>query len=241
MLFKTKGSSAGAGSSDGAQQPLSAKDKAQIRRAQVRRAQIQHRQRKANYIKQLELDVGKLRDMISGAEQDVRILQMENEAIRLRLSGTVGLASALPGPAASSPPLTIQTLPASDISSSLPVSATTSLFSTDYNVPDMLVTLNFDDVVNYPCFQVSRSPPTSVSSWSSPAQSPQQQKAAVAAGVKDEPASPPAQLPSLPMSPGASADGVTGLTPAQADQAINFVLAYESVSTVTRTSPLLTQ
>lgn len=218
MLFKTKSSGAGAGSSDGNEQGLSAKDKAQVRRAQVRKAQIQHRQRKANYIKQLEMDVSKLRDMISGAEQDARILQMENETIRLRLSGSVGMASA--GPAAGGSPLTIQTLHASEVGS-LPLSATTSLFSADFNVPDMMVSLDFDDVVDYPCFQVARSP---ASSWSSPAHSPQQQKRAMLP-IKSEHVSPPPQLPSSPTSPGSSVDGVTGLTTAQADQAINFVLA----------------
>jgi hypothetical protein len=58
------------------------KDKAQVRRQQVRRAQTQHRQRKANYIKQLELDVCRHREMISAAERDILGLQRENDSIR---------------------------------------------------------------------------------------------------------------------------------------------------------------
>ncbi|UKZ77466.1 hypothetical protein TrVFT333_005187 [Trichoderma virens FT-333] len=59
-----------------------AKDKAQLRRAQVRKAQIQHRQRKANYVKQLELDVSQLRDLITQAQQETSQIRKENDSIR---------------------------------------------------------------------------------------------------------------------------------------------------------------
>ncbi|KAH6606528.1 hypothetical protein Trco_005681 [Trichoderma cornu-damae] len=59
-----------------------AKDKAQLRRAQVRKAQIQHRQRKANYVKQLELDVSQLRDLIAQAQQEAFQIRKENDTIR---------------------------------------------------------------------------------------------------------------------------------------------------------------
>ncbi|KAI1394140.1 uncharacterized protein F4822DRAFT_38373 [Hypoxylon trugodes] len=59
--------------------------KSQARRAQVRKAQIQHRQRKANYTKQLEMDVAELRDLIARAERDGMLLKGENEAIRRKL------------------------------------------------------------------------------------------------------------------------------------------------------------
>lgn len=59
-----------------------AKDKAQIRRAQVRKAQIQHRQRKANYVKQLELDVSQLRDLITQTQQETSQMLKENDTIR---------------------------------------------------------------------------------------------------------------------------------------------------------------
>ncbi|KJK78870.1 hypothetical protein H634G_05684, partial [Metarhizium anisopliae BRIP 53293] len=61
-------------SADAAEQPKPDKDKAQLRRAQVRRAQIQHRQRKANYIKQLEIDVSELRDLVSLTEKETAAL-----------------------------------------------------------------------------------------------------------------------------------------------------------------------
>lgn len=56
--------------------------KAQIRRAQVRRAQIEHRQRKANYVKQLEMDVSQLRELITQAQRDTHALKSENDDIR---------------------------------------------------------------------------------------------------------------------------------------------------------------
>ncbi|CAK7237121.1 hypothetical protein SEUCBS140593_009851 [Sporothrix eucalyptigena] len=68
-----------------APQQRTAKEKAQIRRAQVRRAQIQHRKRKADYMRQLELDIDMLRDLITNAEQDMRTIQKDNEAIRVQL------------------------------------------------------------------------------------------------------------------------------------------------------------
>ncbi|KAI0890411.1 uncharacterized protein GGS22DRAFT_150834 [Annulohypoxylon maeteangense] len=67
--------------------------KSKARRAQVRKAQIQHRERKANYTKQLEMDVVRLRDLIEQTEHQSSALRTENEAIRHRLS--LGSASAL--------------------------------------------------------------------------------------------------------------------------------------------------
>ena len=62
-----------------------AKEKAQVRRAQVRRAQIQHRKRKADYMRQLELDIDMLRDLITTTEQDMKNIQKDNEDIRMQL------------------------------------------------------------------------------------------------------------------------------------------------------------
>jgi hypothetical protein len=58
------------------------------RRAQVRKAQVQHRQRKANYVKQLEDRIAGIRDEIAQAEGQRQVLRGENEAIRARLSGS---------------------------------------------------------------------------------------------------------------------------------------------------------
>jgi len=56
--------------------------KAQVRRAQVRKAQIEHRQRKANYVKQLEMDISQLRELITQAQRDTHTLKSENDDIR---------------------------------------------------------------------------------------------------------------------------------------------------------------
>ncbi|KAK2009646.1 hypothetical protein LZ32DRAFT_409493 [Colletotrichum eremochloae] len=61
---------------------LTAAEKAKLRRQQVRKAQKQHRTRKANYIKQLELDVCQLRDMIAAAEKEVVAFRKQNEGMR---------------------------------------------------------------------------------------------------------------------------------------------------------------
>lgn len=59
--------------------------KHQSRRAQVRSAQIRHRQRKVHYQKQLELDIVEYRNLISKTETETAALIAENEAIRVRL------------------------------------------------------------------------------------------------------------------------------------------------------------
>ncbi|GKT83159.1 alanine racemase [Colletotrichum tofieldiae] len=61
---------------------LTTAEKTKLRRQQVRKAQIQHRTRKANYIKQLELDVCRFRDMIAAAEKEVLNFRRQNEGMR---------------------------------------------------------------------------------------------------------------------------------------------------------------
>src|SRR4051794_9542507 len=77
---------------DNGDKPQSDKERAQLRRAQVRRAQIQHRERKANYIKQLELDVSEIRDLIALSEKETAALFKENYLIREALEN-VGIAT----------------------------------------------------------------------------------------------------------------------------------------------------
>ncbi|KAK1600256.1 uncharacterized protein LY79DRAFT_698831 [Colletotrichum navitas] len=61
---------------------FTAAEKAKLRRQQVRKAQIQHRTRKANYIKQLELDVCHFRDMIAAAEKEVIAFRRQNGSMQ---------------------------------------------------------------------------------------------------------------------------------------------------------------
>lgn len=189
-----------------ANEALSAKEKAQLRRAQVRKAQIQHRQRKANYIKQLELDVVRIREMISQTERETAALRRENEAIRTRLKG----AAVAPGMVLvqvpqqlqqQQPLLQLQVQPPGppplqpyDHVNLAPPSATMELFS-DIDVSGMTVTLSVDETMGTPTYQIS----SSASSTSGRS----------AAG-----------------SPAASEGGAAtpGLTPEQENMAINFIL-----------------
>ncbi|KAB8291770.1 hypothetical protein EYC80_006565 [Monilinia laxa] len=60
----------------------------QHRRNQVRRAQIEHRKRKQNYVKHLEEDAIRLREMISATENESSTLMKENMAIKSTLSAS---------------------------------------------------------------------------------------------------------------------------------------------------------
>lgn len=86
----TKSLLAGAGESSPENQDALTKN--QVRRAQVRRAQIQHRQRKANYVKQLEMDISQLRELITQAQHDTTALKSENDDI-LAVLGQNGIPS----------------------------------------------------------------------------------------------------------------------------------------------------
>lgn len=54
----------------------------QRRREQVRQAQRRHRQHKAQHMKQLELDVSRLREMIDNGKNDIRNIQQQNFLLR---------------------------------------------------------------------------------------------------------------------------------------------------------------
>ncbi|KAI0018324.1 hypothetical protein F4780DRAFT_751655 [Xylariomycetidae sp. FL0641] len=103
--------------------------KAQARRAQVRKAQIQHRQRKANYTKELEMDVTRLRDRIQQAEQENMQFRRQNEAMRNLLARHNSSNS---------------------VSYSLPPTGTLA--------PSYDVSLEMSDFMYKPMFQVKRAP-----------------------------------------------------------------------------------
>ncbi|KAJ4297156.1 hypothetical protein N0V88_004074 [Collariella sp. IMI 366227] len=73
------------GTRSGSAETGTSQDKAQHRRAQVRKAQIQHRQRKVNYVKQLEADIAEVRAMIEAAEKETQVLMVENRSIKEKL------------------------------------------------------------------------------------------------------------------------------------------------------------
>ncbi|KXH39324.1 hypothetical protein CSIM01_13429 [Colletotrichum simmondsii] len=137
------------------------KEKAKLRRQQVRKAQIQHRTRKANYIKQLELDVCKFRDMIAAVEKEVLAFRRENKGMRGALTArgfavpsegakgesVVHSAAAPSGEESQLVAYQPQTL---DYDPYPPV----DLFA-DVNMGEVTVTMRKDDALGTPCFQIS--------------------------------------------------------------------------------------
>jgi hypothetical protein len=145
MLFKTRKTKSSTGEEHDALESQNPQDKAKARRAQVRKAQIEHRQRKANYVKQLEIDVARIRDMITAAQMETCRLQAENHAIRSRIAG----AAALPS----------QLLPPDQdmIAGALPAEFDMS-FLDDIQLDSnesLTMSLGMDAVMNLPVYQIS--------------------------------------------------------------------------------------
>ncbi|KAI0465794.1 hypothetical protein F4859DRAFT_499632 [Xylaria cf. heliscus] len=182
-----------------AQTEPSAEAKAKERRQQVRKAQRQHRQRKANYTKQLEMDITKLRDDIAKAEQEVEHLKNQNDAIRTQLVSGGGDQAALPM-AVDLPPV---------------LDTTEAAFST-YLAPNYTVSLDMSEYLGTPAYQIRRassSAPDSSTKTTSP-------WAAETVGGTT-PAS------TVGTSPEDVAAMEATLSEEQIDRAINFILAYE--------------
>jgi hypothetical protein len=187
---------------DGATSKPTAQEKAQIRRAQVRKAQIQHRQRKANYTRQLELDIAGIREMISTTEREIRAMSRENDAMRAQITGAVGrpfAAQSARDPSAS------PSAAGSDVEMTQFPTASTDLFA-DIDINDLdtfKISLEVDDMINAPVYQASSSP--SELSFGSPSTS-----------LSPQPG---------PFNEYATSPGLPDLPPEQTQQAINFILA----------------
>lgn len=152
MYLKTKLRNSGVGTQDAVSETST--DKAQLRRAQVRKAQTQHRQRKANYVKQLEMDVARIRDMIEDTERDTHKLLEENKAMRARIQQAVNNKST---------PLSLDQ--GVSLLKEMPEPGQLSN-DTRHRLqePDnVTVTLGFDEAINAPTFYIS-SPPASTHS-----------------------------------------------------------------------------
>ncbi|KAJ2891108.1 hypothetical protein MKZ38_000917 [Zalerion maritima] len=243
---KTQGAS---GSGVGSILPeQAAKEKAQARRAQVRKAQIQHRQRKAYYVKQLELDIVHIREMIAEAEKESKHLRNENASIRQKLTvatnpspnttappghpmqqhstspagtGFLSVGGSASGSAGASPVFT----PGGSMQ--LPPSATTTSFFSDPGLDDLSFSLQMDEAMNYPCFRYTRSgsSPDSgggMGGWGGSSGGVPSPPQAPAAG------SPPQHQHQQSSEGGAVVPGID-LNPEQTDLAINFILALEHI------------
>ncbi|KAI2618896.1 hypothetical protein GGR54DRAFT_640438 [Hypoxylon sp. NC1633] len=197
---------AGPSSNDGQQEhsdPGNQSGKAQARRAQVRKAQIQHRQRKANYTKQLEMDVAKWRDLIEEAERESQALRRENDAIRRCFHIKDAAPDLQPKPQPSVPPAGYsETATAAVAASGVAPDYTVSLLSTS-------------ESTNSPLFQVQRTSTPSSLSWSSHSRVPSSHEFPEASGSQGT-------------DPITSLAGLR-LSEAQTDYAINFILGLEHV------------
>ncbi|KAI1120918.1 hypothetical protein F5Y10DRAFT_257420 [Nemania abortiva] len=186
----------------------SAEAKAKERRQQVRKAQRQHRQRKANYTKQLEMDITKLRDDIARVEKEVASLKNKNGAMRDQLAGPV--AATVPQPAV-------------DFSAGM-------AFSTAL-APDYTVFLDLPDYSGTPTYQVRRnSPPSalelelSLPDWSA---SDKAGGSSYAGDTLSSGVTPTSTLGGNGFEDLAALE--TLLSEEQTDQAVNFILALEHV------------
>ncbi|KAI1156094.1 hypothetical protein F4825DRAFT_446831 [Nemania diffusa] len=194
------GQSSGLGENEGQTEP-STEAKAKERRQQVRKAQRQHRQRKANYTKQLEMDVTKLRDDIAKVEQEVESLRSQNGAMRSQLAVAVPTTAAAPPPA---PPQAVD--------------PTGMAFSTAL-APDYTVFLDVPENAGTPVYQVRRAAPSvSLADWSS-----SRATSSYAAETLSS------FSPTSVLGPGLEDPAVVeaALSPEQTDEAINFILGLE--------------
>ncbi|KAH7034937.1 uncharacterized protein B0I36DRAFT_85835 [Microdochium trichocladiopsis] len=208
--------------------------KAQARRAQVRRAQIQHRQRKADYTKQLEMETAKYRDLVGQTQRETYALEAENTAMRKMLLDKLGYLppEALPSSSSSD---SLSTEPSADamaweatgggqvahVSSSSERSNSASSIPT----PVYSVSVAMSEVMGTPAMQVRRtSSPPQVSSRSgsvSKSRTPPSAHASMASEAASQHGNP--QVAIKP------ADIITSLTEEQTDHAINFILGLEHI------------
>jgi len=151
MLFKALRANKTAGEEQDASSSQTPQDRAKARRAQVRKAQVEHRQRKANYVKQLETEVARIRDMIAATQTETRLLQAENNEMRSRLAARTGnpqqSTAAHPGAA---PGELSQDLDRS-------FSAQVQLDNTD----GVTLNLGLDETMNLPVYQINSDPTSS--------------------------------------------------------------------------------
>ncbi|KAF4456463.1 bzip-type transcription factor [Fusarium austroafricanum] len=188
---------------------LTATEKAKLRRTQVRRAQIQHRQRKAEYQKQLELDITHFRELIALTEFESDQLKKDNNSIKALLTSKgIAIPRCKSGTCSIRPRLTKGVVTGENdawVDDIMDVKLRTEnpsfreydqdgaeIFA-DINVDDIIVTLKKDDSMETPAFSI-RSNESSSNGMSSP---------------------PP--LPDL------------NLSPDEEQKAVNFILSLEHI------------
>ncbi|KAK0731654.1 hypothetical protein B0H67DRAFT_82294 [Lasiosphaeris hirsuta] len=179
----------------------SAQEKAQARRAQVRKAQIQHRQRKENYVKQLEMDVAELRASIAKAQEETQAIMRENDAIRAQIRSQAAAASSnflATSPNLAVTPRSVPGGPGSAAASEMDLALDLGFKLDPQDLDDITMSLAFDEAMGLPSYRVSNSPS---SHYSTPN--------------------------TAPLTPDPTAPAGCSLTPSQTQEAINFILALE--------------
>ncbi|KAI0200152.1 hypothetical protein F4808DRAFT_170624 [Astrocystis sublimbata] len=141
---------------DEAQEEPTAESKALERRQQVRKAQRQHRQRKANYTKQLEKDITKLRDDIAKVEEEAQRLRDLNDAIQAQLNSSGGGGNGGGGgqQGGHMMPPSGQMLP-----QQLPEFNATDMGFSTFFAPNYTVSLDMSANLGAPAYQVRRASP----------------------------------------------------------------------------------
>lgn len=129
-------------------------EKAQRRRAQVRKAQLQHRERKATYIKKLELDVTQIRDATERVDRRCDVLRKENEEMRMMLA-QLGAAAVLPSAVEMQVPVHLMQLErlAQGAGGAVAVEAVSQTATINFD-GDKKITLAVDEVIQQACYQI---------------------------------------------------------------------------------------
>jgi hypothetical protein len=154
-----------------------------LRRTQVRRAQIQHRQRKAEYQKQLELDITHFRELIALTEFESEQLKKDNDSIKELLTNKgITIPRCKSGTCSIRPRLTKDVVTGDndawvDDTLGVKLRAEDPSFQeydqdggeifADINVDDIIVTLKKDESMETPAFSI-RSNESSSNATSSP-------------------------------------------------------------------------
>ncbi|KAK6206578.1 hypothetical protein LQW54_007648 [Pestalotiopsis sp. IQ-011] len=202
-----------------------AKSRALARRAQVRKAQKQHRQRKANYTKELEMDIARLRDTIEQTETEANALRTENEVMRNQLSknavasGMMNLGGPMPRPTAR-PPAPALFSP-EDMLPLEPVTLKAEATSPGADEPEYTLRMDMSD--STPTFRISRSPSPSLGARTEDAFSPAFSAMDMTPTMSVATASP---APDFCLSP---APVSSALSEEQTELVINFILSLEHI------------
>lgn len=191
-------------SSETSQKPrksLTATEKAKLRRTQVRRAQIQHRQRKAEYQQQLELDIAHFRELIALTEFESDQFRKDNTSIRALLASKgITVSACKAGSCSASPRIAREVVAGGNDAwvddvmvmegpGSFQDSENDGELFADVNVDDIIVTLKKDESMVTPAFSIRSNESSSNST------------------------SPPPSLPDL------------NLSPDEEQKAVNFILS----------------